>query len=68
MGYFTPGYYSNFGRGVGGGAASAHWIESVQVEKFAIYRPGVPVEFQSDELYAEPSKEVYSKVKTEKTD
>ena len=26
------------------------------------------MEFQSDELYAEPSKEVYSKVKMEKTD
>ena len=38
------------------------------VEMFAKYRPVVPVEFQSDELYAEPSKEVYSKVKMEKTD
>jgi len=36
------------------------------VEMFAKYRPVVPVEFQSDELYAEPSREVYSKVKTEK--
>ena len=36
------------------------------VEMFAKYRPVVPVEFQSDELYAEPSKEVYSKVKTKK--
>ena len=40
----------------------------MMVEMFAKYRPVVPVEFQSDELYAEPSKEVYSKVKTEKTD
>jgi len=32
------------------------------VEMFAKYRPVVPAEFQSDELYAEPSKEVYSKV------
>ena len=38
------------------------------VEMFAKYRPVVPVEFQSDELYAEPSKKVYSKVKMEKTD
>jgi len=38
------------------------------VEMFAKYRPVIPVEFQSDELYAEPSKEVYSKVKMEKTD
>jgi len=28
----------------------------------------VPVEFHSDELYAEPSPEVWSKVKVEKTD
>jgi hypothetical protein len=33
------------------------------VEMFYKYRPVVPVEFQSDELYAEPSIEVYSKVK-----
>ena len=38
------------------------------VEMFAKYHPVIPVEFQSDELYAEPSKEVYSKVKMEKTD
>ena len=38
------------------------------VEMFAKYHPVVPVEFQSDELYAEPSSEVYSKVKTEKID
>jgi hypothetical protein len=38
------------------------------VEMLSKYRPVVPAEFQSDELYAEPSKEVYSKVKTEKTD
>ena len=29
------------------------------------YRPNVPDEFQSDELYAEPSVEVWVKVKTE---
>ena len=40
----------------------------MMVEMFAKYRPVIPVEFQSDELYAEPSKEVYSKVKMEKTD
>jgi hypothetical protein len=38
------------------------------VEMFSKYRPVVPVEFHSDELYAEPSSEVYSKVKTEKTE
>ncbi len=30
--------------------------------------PVVPVKFHSDELYAEPSPEVWSKVKVEKTD
>jgi hypothetical protein len=38
------------------------------VEMFKNYRPVVPVEFHSDELYAEPSPEVWSKVKAEKTD
>ena len=38
------------------------------VEMFKNYRPNVPDEFQSDESYAEPSKEVWSKVKTEKID
>jgi hypothetical protein len=38
------------------------------VEMFKNYRPVVPVEFHSDELYAEPSPEVWSKVKVEKTD
>jgi hypothetical protein len=38
------------------------------VEMFSKYHPVVPVEFHSDELYAEPSSEVYSKVKMEKTD
>jgi hypothetical protein len=38
------------------------------VEMFKNYRPVVPVEFHSDELYAEPSLEVWSKVKVEKTD
>jgi hypothetical protein len=39
-----------------------------QVEMFKNYRPNIPVEFHSDELYAEPSKEVWAKVKTEKID
>jgi len=39
-----------------------------KVEMFKNYRPVVPVEFHSDELYAEPSPEVWSKVKMEKTD
>lgn len=38
------------------------------VEMFQKYRPVVPNEFHSDELYAEPSAEVYSKVKSEKVD
>jgi hypothetical protein len=38
------------------------------VEMFKNYRPVSPVEFHSDELYAEPSPEVWSKVKMEKTD
>jgi len=38
------------------------------VEIFKNYRPVVPVEFHSDELNAEPSSEVWSKVKVEKTD
>ena len=38
------------------------------VEMFKNYRPVVPLEFHSDELYAEPSPEVWSKVKVEKTD
>ena len=29
------------------------------------YHPNVPDEFQSDELYAKPSVEVWAKVKTE---
>ena len=32
------------------------------------YHPNVPDEFQSDELYAEPSVEVRAKVKTENID
>ena len=35
------------------------------VEMYKNYRPNVPDEFQSDELYAEPSVEVWAKVKTE---
>jgi hypothetical protein len=38
------------------------------VEVFHKYRPVVPAEFQPDELYAEQSVEVYSKVKKEKVD
>jgi hypothetical protein len=38
------------------------------VEMFKNYRPLVPVEFHLDELYAEPSPEVWSKVKVEKMD
>ena len=38
------------------------------VEMYKNYRPNVPDEFQSDELYAEPSAKVWSKVKREKID
>ncbi len=38
------------------------------VEMFKNYRPVVPVKFHSDELYAEPSPEVWPKVKMEKMD
>jgi hypothetical protein len=41
---------------------------AVQAWLFKNYRPVVPVEFHSDELYAEPSPEVWSKVKMEKMD
>jgi hypothetical protein len=43
-------------------------IKCVGLEMFKNYRPVVPVEFHSDELYAEPSPEVWLKVKVEKTD
>ncbi len=36
------------------------------VEMFTKYRPNIPVQFQLDELYAEPSAEVWAKVKKEK--
>jgi len=38
------------------------------VEMFTKCRPNIPVQFQSDELYAEPSAEVWAKVKREKID
>ncbi len=38
------------------------------VEMFTKYHPNIPVQFQSDELYAEPSAEVWVKVKKEKID
>jgi hypothetical protein len=38
------------------------------VEMFMKYRPNIPVQFQLDELYAEPSAEVWAKVKKEKID
>ncbi len=37
------------------------------VEMWKNHPPNVPVEYHSDELYAEPSQEVWSKVKMEKT-
>jgi hypothetical protein len=38
------------------------------VEMFTKYRPNIPVQFQVDGLYAEPSAEVWAKVKKEKID
>jgi hypothetical protein len=38
------------------------------VEMYKNYKPYVPDEFQLDELYDEPSAEVWAKVKTEKMD
>ncbi len=38
------------------------------VEMFTKYRPNIPVQFQLDELYAEPSAEVWAKVKKKKID
>ena len=38
------------------------------VEMWKNYRPNVPMEFQLNELYAEPSAEVKAKVKDEKID
>jgi hypothetical protein len=38
------------------------------VELWKNYRPNIPIEYHSDKLYAEPSKEVLAKVKTEKID
>jgi hypothetical protein len=38
------------------------------IEMWKNYRPNVPVNHHSDELYAEPSQEVWPKVKMEKTD
>ncbi len=32
------------------------------------YRPNIPVEYHSDVMYVEPSEEVWSKVKDEKTE
>jgi hypothetical protein len=38
------------------------------VEMYKNYRPNVPIEYHSDLMYAEPSEEVWSKVKVEKTE
>ncbi len=37
------------------------------VEMYENYRPNVPIEYHSNLMYAEPSEEVWSKVKVEKT-
>jgi hypothetical protein len=36
------------------------------VEMYKYYRPNVPIEYHSNVMYAEPSEEVWSKVKVEK--
>jgi hypothetical protein len=38
------------------------------VEMYKNYRPNIPIEFHSDLMYVEPSEEVWSKVKVEKTE
>jgi hypothetical protein len=38
------------------------------VELWKNYKPNIPIEYHLDELYAEPSEEVFAKVKTEKID
>jgi hypothetical protein len=38
------------------------------VEMYKNYRPNIPIEYHSDVMYAEPSDEVWSKVKVEKTE
>ena len=38
------------------------------VEMWKNYHPNIPIEYQSDVLYDEPSAEVFSKVKLEKED
>ncbi len=38
------------------------------LEMYTKYHPNIPVQFQVDELYAEPSAEVWAKVKKEKID
>ena len=45
-------------------------IESIykMVETFKNYHPVVPLEYHADVLYENPSPEVWSKVKVEKTD
>ncbi len=45
------------------------WLNAYKiVEMWKNYRPNVPVEYHLDELYVEPSQEVWSKVTMEKTD
>ena len=38
------------------------------VDMYENYRPNIPIEYHSDVMYAEPSEEVWSKVKVEKTE
>jgi hypothetical protein len=38
------------------------------VEMYKKYRPNIPIEYHFDLMYAEPSEEVWSKVKGEKTE
>jgi hypothetical protein len=38
------------------------------VEMYKNYWPNIPIEYHSDVMYAEPSEEVWSKVKVEKTE
>ena len=38
------------------------------VAMYKNYRPNIPIEYLSDLMYAEPSEEVWSEVKVEKTE
>ncbi len=58
----TMGCNDDDGNDDGNGDSNPYKI----VEMYKNYRPNVPIEYHSDVMYAEPSEEVWSKVKVEK--